>query len=555
MYGGRSGPRLWNAVESYSTAVPTVLRRRAIDDLMAGGLPYSGKLLGHTSCVNSLAISKDGRWLASAGDDPNVYLWDFNQEIVSKPSWGFVGPRANVFTLAFSASGLYLYSGDTRADIFQYDMSHLTSPTASRTRHSRAPSASDSQHDESIRAISCHPVQDHIFLSAAEDGRVILHDMRTDARHSGAQGLLQQIAPFSSVQYHPTMSQIFATSDSQGEVWLRDARMAFGPLAGRHRNGGVHKVRTADCGLQAIYTQAQYVTTIAERGGGRMARPEASSLAFDMDGRRLALTILHHHSTLYAIDDSYPIATFSGRHNPDGSPVLPGEPTWSNSCTMKHGSFGGFGSDRETYYAHGSDDFQTYLWNIPDDTAALRDRRVVVEADDWYAQTHGSPGEVGYAQSSLSPRYIPVELSVPHARLRGHDSIVNSALIHPTRPYLLTAGIERFIRLHSPHACAPYVTRTPPDVRAVPASDPDSRMLLLRAMGIIDDPGPGHEEDEGGPEGDDRQTIALFDQILRAEGGRDVFALRAFGGGGVGDSDSDAEMADSDQRSDGGIEA
>ncbi|KAH9847949.1 WD40 repeat-like protein [Lenzites betulinus] len=531
---GHTAPHLWNATESYRVTIPNVLRRRAIDDLMADGLPYSKKLLGHTSCVNSLAISKDGRWLASAGDDPNVFLWDFDQEDLSKPSWGFVGPRSNVFTLAFSASGQYLYSGDTRADIFQYDLSHLTSSTASTARQSCSPSASDNQHDDSIRAISCHPEQDHVFLSAAEDGLIILHDMRADARHTRAQGTLQHSAPFSSVQYHPTMPQLFATSDTRGAACLRDARMAFGPLTERHRNGVVH----------------EYVTTIARQGQEFMARPETSSLTFDRDGRRLVLTMLHHYPTLYALEDPFPIAMFSGNRLPDGSLVPIGGPTWSNSCTMKHGSFGGFGSDRDTYYAHGSDDFQTYLWKVPD-TEVLRDLRTVVEVEEWNAWPR--LGEIGYAESYSSPRYVPVELSVPHARLAGHDSIVNSALIHPTRPYLLTAGIERFVRLHAPRPHAPCTTRTPTDVRAVPPSDANSRVLLLRAMGIIDDPGPA--EEEGGPEGSDKQAIALFDQILRTEGGSDAFQLRGLRiprGDEEADSgsDNDADMLDSGEEED-----
>ena len=39
---------------------------------------------------------------------------------------------------------------------------------------------------------------------------------------------------------------------------------------------------------------------------------------------------------------------------------------------------------------------------------------------------------------------------------KGHESIVNSALIHPHHPYILTAGIERYIRLHSPTASSMF---------------------------------------------------------------------------------------------------
>ncbi|KAI0648164.1 WD40 repeat-like protein [Trametes meyenii] len=516
---GRVSLSLRKAGDSFNKSSPISSRRQTLDVLLADGLPYSKKLAGHASCVNTLAISSDGRWLASAGDDPYVQMWDFNQDELRRPSWKFMGPRSNVFTLAFSASGQYLYSGDTRSEIFQYDLSHFSASIANKRAPSDSPSSSYNQHDDCIRAISCHPQQDPIFLSASEDGRVILHDMRADNRYTQAQRTLQQISPFSCVQYHPTIPQLFATSDTRGVVCLRDMRMTFGPHSQRRNQGIVLK----------------YVTTISRQGVASMARPETSSLVFDRDGRRLALTMLHHYPTLYSLNDPYPIAMFNGRHLPDGSPVPDGMRTWSNSCTMKHGSFGGFGLDRDDYFAHGSDDFRAYVWKIPTE-AALLERRDVVNHHEWDCSPRS--GEIGYAESYLSPRYVPVELSVPHTRLAGHDSIVNTALIHPDRPYLLTAGIERYIRLHSPTPVTPStepLSPTPQDVRAVPESDPNSRTLLLRAMGIIDDSASDDGED-------DAQAIALFDQILRTEGGGDPFDVFPFNPDRESDSSDDEDM-------------
>ncbi|KAL7280024.1 hypothetical protein ACG7TL_006438 [Trametes sanguinea] len=449
--------RLWRAAEVPNKAAPILSRRTATDALLANGLPYSklrAKLTGHTSCVNALTFSRSGRWLASAGDDPYVHLWDFNQEEIAAPTWRFVGPRSNVFTLAFSASGQYLYSGDTQSDILHFDLSHLNAPVGTANGAANTPSYRDNQHSDSIRAIACHPEQDPVFLSASEDGRIILHDMRAENRRSRAQGTIQQIAPFSCVQYHPTMSQLFATSDTEGLVCLRDMRMAFGPLSQRHHKGVVHK----------------------------------------------------------------------------------------------HASFGGLGTDQDSYYAHGSDDFRTYVWKIPDDASLLECRKVVSHLN-W--DLCPNPGEIGYAQSYTSPRYVPVELSIPHTRLTGHDSIVNSALIHPDRPYLLTAGIERFIRLHSPTSTTPStepLPLTPQEVRTVPPTDPNSRQLLLRAMGLIDDP-----TDEAD---DDTQAIALFDQILRTEGDGDVFDIRPRGPGfEMSDSEDDSDTAMVSSGSDEGIAA
>ena len=84
-------------------------------------------------------------------------------------------------------------------------------------------------------------------------------------------------------------------------------------------------------------------------------------------------------------------------------------------------------------------------------------------------------------------------------RLTGHQSIVNTALMHPYRPYILTAGIERYIRLHSPTEASPCtepLSLTPTDVPT-----PGSRRMT--AASLLDEL---MDEDD-----DDEQAIALFD--------------------------------------------
>ena len=143
----------------------------------------------------------------------------------------------------------------------------------------------------------------------------------------------------------------------------------------------------------------------------------------------------------------------------------------------------------------------------------------------------------GYSATLLGPRYVPQEISTPHARLTGecrttshtspsskllvafewfcpgHDSIVNTALCHPYEPYILTAGIERFIRLHSPTAASPSTEPLPPTpkgVRTIASSSPGAHDVFLRAMGMLDD---GGLDDDNGD--DDSQSIMLFDQCVR----------------------------------------
>jgi DDB1- and CUL4-associated factor 5 len=71
------------------------------------------KLTKHTSCVNALAYSGDGRFLASGGDgkckisylfsfssemyiDLEILLWDFHQESLKEPSYALRGPQVRM---------------------------------------------------------------------------------------------------------------------------------------------------------------------------------------------------------------------------------------------------------------------------------------------------------------------------------------------------------------------------------------------------------------------------------------------------------------------------
>ena len=79
-------------------------------------------------------------------------------------------------------------------------------------------------------------------MCLSEDGRVMLHDARTESSMTRAQATLQQAAEFSGAFFHPRMEHLFATSDVRGNVRLRDTRMAFGPMRQRTKDGIVHKV-------------------------------------------------------------------------------------------------------------------------------------------------------------------------------------------------------------------------------------------------------------------------------------------------------------------------
>ncbi|TDL22196.1 WD40 repeat-like protein [Rickenella mellea] len=471
------------------------------------GFPYSRRLEGHKSCVNALDFSSgNGRWLASAGDDLLVLLWDFYQEDVKVPSHSFHGHRANVFCLDFSSHNQYIYSGSTDELILKYDISRAGDPSLV---HQGPPLAVFTSHDDSVRAVSCHPQNDEIFLSASEDGTVLLHDTRAQESSTRACGKISNSSEFTDVQYHPQLESLFVTADNRGHVRLRDSRMAF--ASGAREDAG---------------TVLQYESSISRKSVPRIVRPETSSVRFDRQGKMLAVTFLHYFPTIYDFSDPFPLAVCSGARAPGGLPIPDGERTFVNSCTIKHGSFGGPGLDEDIYYSMGSDDFRTYVWKIPE-LSELRAKRREVSWEDW--TTTESPRTVGFTTKMTAERHVPVELDTPIFRLNGHRSIVNTTLIHPHFPQIVTAGIERHITLHSPSAFAPNVTAfelTDPNVRRLPeANREQTRRYLeaaLREPQNFDVESPSHSE-VNAIDAEEESTVALFDGILLSTGAPNVF--------------------------------
>ncbi|KAJ8691284.1 hypothetical protein PTI98_010872 [Pleurotus ostreatus] len=422
-----------------------------IEPLLDHGLPYSRKLCGHTSCVNALAFSSDGQFLASGGDDCVVYLWDFHQDDLHRPMCSFTGPHGNIFNLAFSARKQYLLSGGSDKPIFRFDV-------ATRTQLDAGSSGSASiiyqDHSDCIRGLTCHSQHEELFLSASDDGSIRMHDGRGNGL-SRAQATLQESVEVTDVRFHPTLEHNFLSTDSRGGVHLRDMRMAFGPLTQR------------------------------------------------TNGDMLAVTLLNHLPTLYSLHEYQPIATFSGLLLPDGPPVPSNQRTYCNTCTIKHGSFGSMGLETDGFYSAGSDDFRGYIWKVPNIAHLVNQRRRIGERE-WDSQR--SPSEIAFVESETNDRYIPLELSQPYCRLTGHDSIVNTTLFHPYLPHILTSGIENHITLHSPtpaSPCSSSLQLSPPDVRTLPRSAIEGRLMTNDLS--------------------ERETIGLFDQILRAEAGASLF--------------------------------
>ncbi|TRM60627.1 WD40-repeat-containing domain protein [Schizophyllum amplum] len=425
---------------------------RQDDSLLRNGFPYHKRLKAHDSCVNALAFSAsdDGRFLASGGDDLKVQIWDLHRQDQSAPNCTLRGAISNIFNIAFSATNKYIFSGGADEMVMQYDFT--TASTLLSAMRTRPSMYANGQYDNnaSIRDISCHPYNDEIFISASEDGRIVMYDART----ANTQGEIQLLAEATGARFNPVLEHIFATSDKQ-RLQLRDARMAFGSRSS-----------LSDGGVVRTYSTRLTRTTAGER---QRCSPEVNSFTFDAAGQNIAATTLHHYPVIYALSDPAPVAVCT-------SGDLPAEEgSYSNSCTMKHGSFSGRALNGN-YYAAGSDDFRGYVWRLPS-LAELLERRTEVPRNE------AIPADaVAYIGPDTDSPYIPATLTRPTCQLTGHNSIVNSTIFHPTLPHIFTAGIERDVLIHGPTPGSPCVAglrRSPPSA-AVRRVDGSQRRLRCR---------------------------------------------------------------------------
>jgi Novel STAND NTPase 1/TIR domain/WD domain, G-beta repeat len=108
---------------------PDAESRLGVFNILAN-TPYAGTLPGHTGSVRSVALTSDGRTLASGGDDGTVILWDLSDRThPQRLGQPLTGHTALVQSVAFTPDGRTLATGgsDDRT-VRLWDLSDRTHP-------------------------------------------------------------------------------------------------------------------------------------------------------------------------------------------------------------------------------------------------------------------------------------------------------------------------------------------------------------------------------------------------------------------------------------------
>jgi len=126
--------------------------------------PIGEPLTGHTGTVWSIAISSDGKTLVSGSADNTIMLWDlFTQQPLALPLTGHAAP---VLSLALSADGALLASGSEDGTIILWDMA------------TRRQLGTLTGHTGQVRSVALSH-DGKILASGSTDNTVILWDVST----------------------------------------------------------------------------------------------------------------------------------------------------------------------------------------------------------------------------------------------------------------------------------------------------------------------------------------------------------------------------------------
>ncbi|KAF0043933.1 hypothetical protein F2P81_003091 [Scophthalmus maximus] len=278
---------------------------------------YKKDMLGHFGCVNAIEFSNNGgEWLVSGGDDRRVLLWHMEQAIHarSKPVKLKGEHLSNIFCLAFDSTNRKVFSGGNDEQVILHDVE-------------RRETVNVFLHIDAVYSLSVSPVNDNVFASSSDDGRVLIWDTR-EPPHGEPFCLASYPSAFHSVMFNPVEPRLIATANSKEGVGLWDIRKPRSSLL---------------------------------RYGGNMSLQSAMSVRFNSTGTQLLALRRRLPPVLYELHSRLPSYQFDNQG-------------YFNSCTMKSCCFAG---DKDQYILSGSDDFNLYMWKIPKNPEAGGAGRVV----------------------------------------------------------------------------------------------------------------------------------------------------------------------------------
>ena len=168
------GRQRWLAVGGIFAGAPHEMYAIRLHDYASGEVV--ALLCGHNDVILALAFSPAGRWLASAGKDGTIRLWDLSAlqgQTLTQPPLVLAGHTDHIYDLAWSATGDRLASASYDRTVGLWDTAQLTQSQATLVTRLRG-------HDNQVQTVAFHP-SGTVLASGGKDQTVRLWQARDGA--------------------------------------------------------------------------------------------------------------------------------------------------------------------------------------------------------------------------------------------------------------------------------------------------------------------------------------------------------------------------------------
>ncbi|NEO98277.1 MAG: hypothetical protein F6K58_06255 [Symploca sp. SIO2E9] len=197
------------------------------------GHQFSTVLEGHEKEVSSVAISPDGKWLASGSHDCTVILWNLEKSVnksIGKKLKTLKEHKFGVLSVAFSPDGKWLASSE---DDYSLDLNQKNKPTIKLWDLEQLKNSEQCDytpktltgHEEAIRTVTFSP-NSQIIASGSKDKTVRLWDLNGNLLIEP----LQFGGKVNAVSFSPDGNRLAAGGDEKEARSREDKKLRVGDL-------------------------------------------------------------------------------------------------------------------------------------------------------------------------------------------------------------------------------------------------------------------------------------------------------------------------------------
>lgn len=222
------------------------------------------ELTGHTGAITGLALSADGRWLASASEDRTVVLWSW-PDGARRAVFTHPGEVYGVIWAPLNQGGQRLLTGcsDGQARLW----------TISPQGEVLDPLVCAQAHESAIRAVAFDPAGKWC-ATGGEDKRIAVWDAASGKRlywlHQDDESSSAHFGAVTSLHFTPDGHLVSAGRDNSLKVWQVDD--SEGRLVGQHRgrSGDATQLNLSPDGRSVLFDHGEELRILDRTSGATM---------------------------------------------------------------------------------------------------------------------------------------------------------------------------------------------------------------------------------------------------------------------------------------------